>query len=216
MAERRKFRKSSNFHRRTGIIFPVVTIYIVCEGKNTEPKYVDAFARDHGNGRVRIEEISGVGDPRTLVLAAIDLKKRKKREAKKSGDSFDENPNVWVVFDTDEHFHIPEALQLAQRHTIPVCISNPCVELWGLLHIKDHDAEIHRRDLQSKLKREMPGYDHKKGAEFNYDFIKGEYLTAKRRAQKINQRRAEEGAPGGNPSTDIYRLLDEIIRNGKK
>ena len=58
-------------------------------------------------------------------------------------------------------------------------------------------------------------YDHKLSAIFNYEFIRENYNIAKKRAQQGCQRREEEDDPGGNPSTDVYALLELIIENGK-
>jgi len=55
-----------------------------------------------------------------------------------------------IVFDVGEHPKLPEALDLARRHEIAVAISNPCIELWFLLHFERQMAFIGRWDAQRR------------------------------------------------------------------
>jgi len=119
------------------------------------------------------------------------------------------------MFDIDEHPNVPKAKDKAFGNEISLAISNPCFELWGVLHYEKHDAPDDRHEVQRKLGRLMPGYDHERAPEFNFEAIKGDYADAKRNAEWISDRREAEGSPGANPSCDVFKLLDEIIKNGK-
>jgi hypothetical protein len=44
----------------------------------------------------------------------------------------------------------------------------------------------------------------------DYQLIKGAYDVARRQAERLLQRRQEEDDPLGNPSTDVFLLLDQI------
>lgn len=150
-----------------------------------------------------------------MVKKAVKFKKDLERQTQRSRNSFEQYFQVWGLFDVDEHPNIPQAKDIAHANEVKLGISNPCFELWGLLHIRDHDAPIHRHDLQRLLEQLMPGYDHKLSATFNYEFIRENYNLAKKRAQQGCQRREEEDNAGGNPSTNVYALLELIIENGK-
>ncbi|MGA9655397.1 MAG: RloB domain-containing protein [Polyangia bacterium] len=52
-----------------------------------------------------------------------------------------------------------EALELAKKSRVQVALSNPCIELWALLHFQDQNERIHRHEAQHALKAFMPKYD---------------------------------------------------------
>lgn len=189
-------------------------IVIFCEGKKTEPDYFDAFAKDHGNGRVEIVYEKAAGVPLTLVRKAVQRKKEIAQKAKKqivgSSDS------VWAVFDRDEHPNVDQARAQARDNDVFVGFSNPCFELWPLLHFADHGACDSRHEVQKKLKQRMPNYDHDDGASIDYEQIKDAYSQARARAERGLKAREDEKEPHGNPSTDVYKLLDMIIENAGK
>jgi hypothetical protein len=66
---------------------------------------------------------------------------------------------VWCVFDIDEHPLIPEAKDQARANGIEMAISNPCFELWALLHFQDQRAHIEQGKVQQSRRQRMPGYE---------------------------------------------------------
>lgn len=210
----RKLPEVRSIKRRIASVQPKLIIVVCCEGKNTEPKYFQDFAFAHGNKLVKIETIPAAGSPLTLVSRAISEKEIRMKAASRKKDSFAKAFEVWGVFDIDEHPKIPEAKDLARKNGIKLCISNPCFDLWGLLHFVNQDGNVHRHVAQRKLAAAMPGYEPADGKYFNYALMHPLYSTAKSRAEMLMRRRNEEDSPGGNPSTDVYLLLDLIIKNG--
>ena len=75
--------------------------------------------------------------PKTLVERAVAMKREAALEAKRKKDENLKYDQVWCVFDIDEHPFVPEAKQQARDNGIEVAISNPCFELWALLHFRD-------------------------------------------------------------------------------
>ena len=59
----------------------------------------------------------------------IDLRAAKRGQ----GAPYDE---YWCVFDVDEHPYLNRALELARTSGISIALSNPCLELWFLLHFE--------------------------------------------------------------------------------
>lgn len=212
----RRFPKEPKLKRRKPERLPKLKLVVVCEGKNTESAYLKDFANDYKNQLLELEVIPKGGVPMTVVDKAVERRRQLLQEANRTGNSFDKQFQVWCMFDVNDHPDIHRAKDKARSSGIGLGISNPCFELWGLLHCCDHDAPIHRHDLQRKLKKEMPGYDHNSSATFNYTWMREQYEMAKRRACWICQRRDQEGDPGGNPSTNVYEILELIIANGKK
>lgn len=211
-----RFPKEASLKRRYNRQPPKCRIYVLCEGKVTEPEYIKQFARQHSNDRVYVEPIPGVGVPLTVAEKAVELKKQLLKAAQKSKDSFEKAFSVWCVVDVDNHPNMKAAKALASFNKIKFCVSNPCFELWGLLHLKPQDAYIHRHILQSDLHKEMPSYHHDKNPILDYEQIKNEYTIAKTRAITICKRRIDEDKEGCNPSTNVYELFDNILANGKK
>ncbi len=216
MAKKRKMPKTPSLARRKAQREPKLKLVVVCEGEKTEPKYLNDFTKDHNNPLLEIKIIPKGGVPVTLVKKAVQFKQELERQARRSKNSFDQRFQVWGLFDVDEHPNLPQAKDTARSNGVKLGISNPCFELWGLLHLRHYDAPIHRHDLQRLLEQLMPGYDHKLSATFNYELIREYYDIAKKRAQQACQRRKEEDDSGGNPSTEVYMLLDLIIDNAKQ
>jgi hypothetical protein len=85
-----------------------------------------------------------------------------REEAKQQRDENLQFDSVWAVFDVDEHPNLAEACALASREGIEVGMSNPCFELWALLHFQDQRAHVERDVLASILRSHIRGYE--KGA----------------------------------------------------
>jgi hypothetical protein len=110
---------------------------IVTEGARTEPDYLRALeeARMIPVERVRLRvhgPENGASAPRHLVEQAV-----KHREAITPWQSDDE---VWLLFDVDlqsgsnREAQVRETAQDAGQRGWNVAVSNPCFELWYLLH----------------------------------------------------------------------------------
>lgn len=139
------------------------TIVIVCEGKNTEPGYFNLFKTRYVNVNVEIPDKKSCGknkskktDPLSLVQKAEEYKRNKYEIREEDGD------RVWCVFDVDINYNSDNAIKsrideinkakiLANSKNIKLGISNPCFELWYLIHfeyttanLKDYDSVIER------------------------------------------------------------------------
>lgn len=212
----RKLPPSPSLKRVTETIAPRVAIHIVCEGINTEPEYFICCKDHYGSGMIDLKIVPGAGVPRTLVDTAVALRQELIAKKRKSKDSFDACFRVWAVFDRDEHPLVEEALVTARDNSIDVAFSDPCFEVWPLLHLVDHGSQDDRHEVHKKLSELMPGYDHNKGAIINYGLIKDSFDQAYQRAERLNKKRVEELCPHGRPSTTVGNLVLKIIQNGKK
>lgn len=211
-----RFPQAPSLTRKHSRIEPKIKIYVLCEGEVTEPQYLYQFSAQHINELVKVCPIPGVGVPLTVVNKAIELKTDLLKIARQKGDSFRKAFSVWCLVDVDEHPNLEAAKHLALTKNIHLCISNPCFELWGLLHLQHQDAYIDRHKLQSALHEIMPKYHHDSSPTLDFDLIKDKYTCARERAIEICARRKDEGKEGCNPSTNVHNLLDCIISNGKK
>ena len=125
-------------------------------------------------------------------------------------DSFEEGDQVWAVFDRDDHPRFDDAVRLCERNGVGVARSDPCFELWLILHERDYDRACTRRDVQRELASLRPEYDRGGAKTPNCDELMRHVEEAERRAKAQLQRREREGAPHGNPSTTAGRLTRAI------
>lgn len=204
-------RKDDSLRRLAPTRTPKRRILVVCEGQVTEPEYIRSFQHAARNQRVHVEVAKEHGVPLTVVQEAQRLRDEAVLEAKRLKDQNLRYDEVWAVYDTDDHPHLPEAHLLAEREDIKLAISNPCFELWVLLHFQDQSASIHRDKVRAALQAHMPGYD--KSLTFSPLSPKeAAYAEAVRRAKALDAAAEEHGAPGRNPTTRVD-LLTESIRS---
>lgn len=186
---------------------PKLRILVVCEGKVTEPKYLKDFQDHHRNPRVLVRVHKKQGAPMTVVTLAAEQRAESERQAKAEHDANLKFDEVWAMFDVDEHPKLKEAIELADREGVKVAVSNPCFELWALLHFEDQRGHIERKKLRERLKRHMKGYDK----ELDFSKLRDTYEAALTRAKALHEAAKKSGQSRPNPSTDAY-LLTETIR----
>ena len=196
--------------RRRPRIQPRTRILIVCEGVATEPEYFEEFCRDLRAVVELVVDDRG-GSPKTLVERAVEEKRVADRSAKRSGDPNARYSEIWCVFDVDAHPLVPEAKEQARAHGIRTAVSNPCFELWLLLHFQDQTAFIERNDAQAACRRHMPGF--RKHAP--YELLRDRYDAALARAIDLGQRNVLDGEPDKNPSTGVGSLTEAIRSMGR-
>src|ERR1017187_8009342 len=133
-------RKRDSLQRRGPRRQPKQRFLIVCEGTVTEPCY---FRDVRHVERSLIElQIEPRATPKTIVERAVELKKQANRDAKRRADDNLKYDEVWCVFDVDDHRLIVEAKEQAKANGVEVAISNPCFELWALLHFQYLRADL--------------------------------------------------------------------------
>ena len=156
---------------------------LFCEGRKTEPTYFHAIRRTCSSTLIAVETYLGVGFPYTIATKAVEYAKQERtRRGRGRRNSFEEHDEVWAVFDRDEHPRFKEALMRCNQHGIHVAWSNPCFELWLILHEQDYNKPNHRHAIQSALKVLRPEY-HQHGAKTpDCDELVGRVKDAERRA----------------------------------
>lgn len=185
-------------------------ILAVCEGERTEPDYLHGFERHVRNATVEVEIPPLHGDPKYLLECAKDLKTKAERQARREGDPnlrFDE---VWCVFDRDEHPRFDAAVTMARDNGIEVAASNPCFELWLLLHFRESPGMRSPYEVQRLLREHLPGFDK----QLDFDLVKHGVDDATTRARRLDADAEAMGEAGRNPTTNVCRLTDSIAGRG--
>ena len=99
---------------------------------------------------------------------------------------------------------------MAKANGISVALSNPCIELWFVLHSADQTAFIDRYAAQSR-NRELHGFDKRPNADALSQFVAC-YAAAKQRAVALDEmHRLNDSPERSNPSTSIPPLIDTIV-----
>ena len=205
-------RKRDNLQRRRAFAEPRPRVLVCCEGKVTEPSYFNGLKQRGHNGLLHVE-VQPVGmTPKPLVDYAVDLKEEAETKARREKDDNLKYDEVWCVFDVDAHERLPDAKQKANANQIRLAISNPCFELWLLLHFQHQRAHIERDRAQSACRDRMPGYDK----EVPFDRVFPHYQSAVQRAVELDHWQETRGCAGENPSTGVHRLTERIMELGRE
>ena len=182
-------------------------LYLVCEGEKTEPIYFENFRTPECNFHIILSS-SGRKNATGLVKEAI---------RKISAGSFDaaHGDQAWCVFDVDENDddELKAALSLADENGISIALSNPCFEIWYLIHYSFCSSKISRQDLLVKLDGHISGY-HKKLDVFSK--LNGRLPSAVKNAQQLNEMHERAGveliSTRSNPSTQVFRVIETITK----
>lgn len=160
--------------------------FVFCEG-DTEVAYVEMLRAHY---RLPIHIIP----KRTLLNVTPALISRCKANYIET-----KSDKTFLMYDLD----VPSVLDRLRK--IPGAIllcSNPCVELWLLLHYTEQHAEISSVDCVGKLTRHIKQY--KKGklsTEDREHLVRNVLIACKRAKQLVTYK---------NPSTTIFELIEEL------
>ena len=160
--------------------------FVFCEGE-TEMEYV-RFLRSIYRVPIQVIPRKSKSNITTTVI------ERTKREYVETN-----NDKVFLMFDLDVD------IMLERLQKIPdsvLLVSNPCIELWFLLHYQDQRARISSDECIQKLMKVSPEY--KKGEVSDVEkMVYSQHVDmAVERAKRLNEY--------DNPSTTVYRLIEML------
>lgn len=191
--------------RRDVEILPVRrTVRVYTEGRSTEPEYIDALKRlsefvDAVALDITIVETGA--SPSTLVEAA----RRDRRKGDLDIDSF------WCIFDVESpqpHGDLSRAMAMALTNGIRVAVSNPCFELWLILHLQDQTRYL-TTDEAVRLRARLDGSD---GKHLDASLYLPNRDAARRRAVSLRQKHLGDDTrfPQDNPSSTFDLFFDQL------
>lgn len=187
--------------RRGGMRPTRRTIVVFCEGTETEPEYVKglkSLESIRARTAVRLELDPGHSAPLPLVEAAVEAA---------HDDEIDE---VWCLFDVEApqpHPNLSQAFALAARSGVNVAASNPCFELWLLLHERDRTSALMTGDAEAAAQR----LKAVSGKHLDVEYFLARRNDAARRARLLDVRHEGNSTPApGNPSSGMYRFLKAV------
>lgn len=184
------------------------SIFIACEGKNTEPLYFEKIKEVVEGSTYAITVYPDKSDENP-VSHALGLV----REAQSRINDFDE---VWVVFDKDGYAKHKETFELADKEMngkkVNIAFSSIAFEQWVLLHFeKSVAAHAKSKDIIQYLKDQQYYPDYAKSNEKStYTFLQNRTLQAIENAVWL---RHYNGALTNTPVYDInpYTDIDKLV-----
>ena len=197
-------------------------ILIVTEGEKSEPKYFQHFRTRQNNVEVRVVPNSKNGcktDYLNLIRKASRICKEDDLTPK-SGDS------VWIITDGDVNYQAKDAVKkknealawartIAEKEAYSLLISNPCFELWYLLHLRYTTAHLQDYGAVKKALEQAGIKDYEKHSDL-YEQLVSETSEAIKRAKCLETHQVENGfvLPLGidaNPFTEVYKLVEKLV-----
>jgi hypothetical protein len=191
----RGIRTDASYRRRSGGREPRPVILIVCEGEKTEPSYFKAISHSR-----RISATTEIVPRALQPTKVVQTAERKRIEF-----SYD---RIWCVFDCDEHADFELAIAEAKRKGFYIAHSNPCIELWYLLHYEEQNSHITKEAVAKRLKRHLLHYSKSTPV---YEELQPRQDRAFLNAAKQEEHHRNSGrAATDNPSTSVNQLVEYL------
>lgn len=209
--------KGKRLQRSVNCRPPIYRILIVSEGKKTEPNYFNEIRKYYRLSTATVKVLPS--DMGTNPINIVDYARKIFCEGdNKRGLDAQVYDEVYAVFDRDEHPYYKDAIEkmeslsgkykndLKQKVPFYAIPSNPCFELWILLHYKNIFNLQHRHDIFAQVKEFITNYD--KGMVGVFSVTQTYLAEAKSRAKSINAK----GSPLSEdfPYTAVVNLVEKL------
>jgi hypothetical protein len=179
-------------------------IFVYCNGEIAEPEYFrtiknslcipQAIEINHSHCKGK--------SPWELIEFAIEKKKE-----------VDELDKIWCVFDIDHYLEenkqkMNEAVRAAKVEGVNLAWSNICFELWLLLHFIPFNSSFGGcADYECKLKQHCKtklSIIYRKNLNISSDLLLFQSVAI------ANAKKIDTGKISKNPSTTVYRLIEQL------
>lgn len=204
MAERNfKKKKRNNVQRHRK---PVMLI--TGEGKNkTEQLYFSSFNEQHGNYVIRFVKTGLDTDPSRMLRFM-------KKAWTANGLNTKNGDKAYIVLDLDcdpQKIQKIKSLQKSSKN-IKFILSNPCIEVWFILHFKytTHPFED-SKDPKKELAKYIPGYKENMDiSEKIRPYLEKAGENIKKLTEHFNSINIKWGDVDCNPMTEVDTILKEL------
>jgi hypothetical protein len=153
---------------------------------------------------------SALREPGARAGAVVGSARCQPARAKSAAEEA-EIDEFWCVFDVEwprNHPHLPEAIAKGVANNIRLAISNPCFELWLILHYHNHGSWLDN-SAAVELRRQLDGSTNKSLDAAKYMSL---IEDAVRRAAALDTRHQRDGSefPHNNPSSGMHYLIASV------
>ena len=200
-------RKFTHKRKNAKTRIPKPVYLIVAEGKNvTETQYFNSFNSSQNDYIVKAARSSYVTDPEGLWNRARNLWKQYDMSTKNGDKAF-------VVLDLDcDPKKLRKVNKLRGKDDIEFIVSNPCFEIWFLLHFVYTTREFKNdKDVIRELRKHIPKYEKTMDVA---SFINDKTGSAIRNVNKLKKYYEEIGVEhpsvDANPMTDVPVMMEVL------
>lgn len=211
-----RHRLAKQLERKKPTIAPYARLLIVTEGEKTEPQYLEEIRVHYKltTANIKITNCEYGTAPQQIVQFAEDIFKQTKQ--------FDQ---VFCVFDRDEHQSFDNAVASAtaknkkfrndrgepvEFFAVP---SNPCFELWLLLHFEQFNKLVHRDVISERLNKAGYINNYQKAQKGLFKLTREKINGAHINAEQLDLERARHG--NNVPYTAVSALV-KLLMNLRK
>lgn len=202
--------------RRVAFRLPLPVVVIVCDDSKTAPAYFDLLKRELKQ-RLTLTVVPAKcqeSSPRAVVDLAIQRHKELKQGQAANEDSRDA---VWVMFDLECtascRKQADAAASRATKAGVKVALSDPCYEVWTLLHLEDTGvafgacSQVVERIRQLWKDRFGEALDKKTHADYS------KIIMYRHEAAALAKRHWQAEDPS---RTEVYKIIDYVdsVANG--
>jgi len=197
--------------RRVRVTPTKPVIIVVCDGAKTEPIYFRNF-----KSRDKLFHVKVVSSGKNYQ----DLIKKGLLES----NGVESVCDVWCVSDVDADPNTPhneifknqqlkEFEKQAHKHGFQIVLSNPCFELWYLLHFAYSTSNMPTyKSVEQKLSANLSGYNKTKNY---FGELTGRMDEAISNAKKLRKHHEGIGindfaCVATNPYTDVWKLVEKV------
>ena len=215
---KRKGKRKRELERRGTTRSPRKRVLIVCEGEKTEPYYFRSLIHSLGLRAAEVQVCAGSG---SAPISVVECGTRILNE----DSDFDQ---IYFVFDKDSHASYASALSrvknLRKKRTynnksISAITSNPCFEVWFLMHYQAYTRPITAAGGRSAcenvirvLKKFPEFYNYNKGNRKLIELSVGRLEEAKENSEQVLKLCEASGTSihYGNPTTLVHKLISAL------
>lgn len=184
--------------RAVGTRLPLPVFVVVCDDSVTAPRYFEAIKREV-KARVTVHVVTGGVD-----VAVAQLRKL--------GDEDEDTKNdVWVLMDLEGEPRLRERAveekQRGERERVKVALSDPCYEVWTLMHLKDTGESFTdcKQVTRLVMKCWREAFGEKKDSKTHLDY--GKIIDLRQDAvRRAKQHRGREDGSW----TEVYQVVERI------
>lgn len=173
---------------------------IATEGQETEKQYLSLFENPRVNVKILPTGSDGLSAPKQVLERLAQFQQEYQLG---DGDEF------WLMVDVDRQRgqFLDEVTRGAREIGCQLAISNPCFELWLLLHFAEADrADTDCNALEKQLKSLPGGYNKTRLVLPTYRL---------RVAEAVTRAKALEGRPDLRwpdfPGTHVYKVVEKLL-----
>lgn len=184
-------------------------IKIICEGR-TEYLYFEEIRQSLKGSDIKIDP--KISDNSSCIGVV--------KFAEKNYSDLSDDIKVFCIFDKDKNTekNYEKAIKIAKKNKFEIVLSNPCFEVWFFAHYCEVFKLISTSKLQDEMKKKLG--ENFKTSRHNYEKLKINTQKAINNAKFFAKRNENDNldkfSEGGNPSSDIYKVIEYIQEKSKK